>query len=251
MSQNNNGIISEDGLKHNHYATQIQQIYRGLNCRNKRLPTVLYAVKRYLIDNDFSYCKSNDDGRTNSCLDEKTIINLLRNMMGMHNRIYVPKKRSWYDVSIKDYMYGWLPVNIKTTTTRTSDNVGNLSICVQAYINTELNLEKSYNNGELSEILFKELNNKNYNRKKKKDYYFLVCNKNKKSEIIVNSVKGLTKLTPNLNNLPFQVCWHKNKRFEYKPIEVSINDFIRVVQKPKLPWQQRFLKNLKELKQIK
>lgn len=30
-------------------------------------------------------------------------------------------------------MYGWIPVNIKTTTTLTNDNTGNLAMCVYAY----------------------------------------------------------------------------------------------------------------------
>ena len=52
---------------------------------------------------------------------------------------------------------------------------------------------------------------KNYNTNRKKDYYFIVLNKTDASDIIVNSVKGLTILTPNINNLPFQVCWSKNR----------------------------------------
>jgi len=227
------------------YATQIQRIFRGLNLRNKKLPPFLYVVRKYLINDPFNYCNSNDDGRTNSCTDEEIIKTKLKEKWP--NRIYIPPKRFWYDIAIKDYIYGWLPVNIKTTTTKTSDNVGNLSICVQAYTKIKLDLNKSYNNGELSKLLVKELKNKNYNKKKKKDYYFLVCNKNKKSDIIVNSVKGLTKLTPNLNNLPFQVRWDKNKLFTYKPIKHVIRNFKEAIQKPKPSWQQQFLENMREL----
>ena len=42
-----------------------------------------------------------------------------------------------------------------------------------------------------------------YNKNNKKDYYFIVMNKTDASDIIVNSVKGLSVLTPNINNLPF------------------------------------------------
>ena len=38
----------------------------------------------------------------------------------------------WYDILIYDYQYGWLPVNIKTTTTLTSDNTANQQ-CVFIY----------------------------------------------------------------------------------------------------------------------
>ena len=54
-----------------------------------------------------------------------------------------------------------------------------------------LNYFKSYYNGPMSKILISKLNNKEYNRNYKKDYYFIVINKNNTNEIIVNSIKGL------------------------------------------------------------
>ena len=121
----------------------------------------------------------------------------------------------WYDILAFDYMYGWLPINIKTTTTITSDNTGNLAMCVYAYTNEILDIhrDKSYENGEMSVILYKKLRIKEININNKKDYYFIVLNKTDASDIIVNSVKGLTLFTPNINNLPFQVCWNKNRTF--------------------------------------
>ena len=86
-----------------------------------------------------------------------------------------------------------------------------------------------------------------YNHKKKKDYYFLVCNKNKKDDIIVNSMKGLTKLSSNSNNLPFQVRWDKNKQFNYQPIKDVIKIFIKTIQKPKLPWNVSLLHKMRKL----
>jgi hypothetical protein len=236
-----------------HATIQIQRISRGLNSRNKKLPTFLYVIQQFLINNPFNYCNSNDDGRTNSCMDEDTIKSKLKERWP--DRIYIPtvekkkkKKnaiRCWYDIAIKDYRYGWLPVNIKTTTTHTSDNIGNFSTCVQAYTNTELDLNKSYNNSVLTEIFFNALEKKEYNNKKKKDYYFLVCNKKKPSDIIVNSMKGLTKLTPNSHNLPFQVRWDRNKQFNYQPnMEPVIKNVIKTIQKPPIPWNVSFLNNM-------
>ena len=40
----------------------------------------------------------------------------------------------WYDILAFDNMYNWIPINIKTTTTTTSDNTGNLAICVYAIL---------------------------------------------------------------------------------------------------------------------
>ena len=84
-----------------------------------------------------------------------------------------------------------------------------------------------------------------YNYKHKKDYYFIVLNKNNNSEIIVNSVKGLTVLTPNLNNLPFQVKWNKNKYFSYKNINYNIQQFLDTIKHPKPSWKETFLTNVR------
>jgi len=82
----------------------------------------------------------------------------------------------------------------------------------------DIHRDKSYENGKMSDILFNKLKNNKYNTNNKKDYYFIVLNKTDASDIIVNSVKGLTILTPNINNLPFQVCWNKNRIFKYENI---------------------------------
>ena len=155
----------------------------------------------------------------------------------------------WYDILAFDYMYGWIPVNIKTTTTLTSDNTGNLAMCVYAYTNEILDIHRynTYKCGEMSVILLNKLKNKKYNTNNKKDYYFIVLNKTNKSDIIVNSVKGLTTLTPNLHNLPFQVKWSKNSVFKYKNINENIKMFIGALQKPKPSWEETFMSNIRTL----
>ena len=172
----------------------------------------------------------NDDGRINSCSDEDKLIELLKK--DFSDRIKIPRFRMWYDILLYDNLCGWLPVNIKSTTTLSSDNTGNLAMCVYAYTDMvlELDNEKSYSNGKMSEILFQKLKNKEYNKKSKKDYYFIVLNKQKKSDIIINSVKGLTLLTPNINNLPYQVCWNKNRLFIYENINKRIEMFINCLK---------------------
>ena len=155
----------------------------------------------------------------------------------------------WYDILAFDSMYGWLPINIKTTTTTTSDNTGNLAMCVYAYTDELLDIhrDKSYENGKMSELLFQKLRQKKYNTSHKKDYYFIVLNKTDASDIIVNSVKGLTLLTPNSNNLPFQICWNKNRVFTYEKIDKKIKLFIDCLQKPKPSWKEEFMSNIRTL----
>jgi len=187
----------------------------------------------------------NDDGRINSCHDETKVIEILINKFG--NRIKKPKSRMWFDILVFDYYYGWIPVNIKTTTTLLNDNTGNLTMCVYAYTNEIINIEKSYENGRMSNVLYDKLKNKEFNRKHKRDYYFVVLNKLNKNDIIINSVKGLIVLTPNINNLPFQVCWNKNRNFTYSKIETKIKLFVECLQKTKPSWKDSFMSNIKNL----
>jgi hypothetical protein len=223
----------------------IQKMYRGHLIRRKRLPHVLYIIQSYLSCINIESCSLSDDGRTNSCLDEDNIINIL--IKKFPDRIKKPDIRMWYDILVKDYKYGWLPVNIKTTTTQTSDNTGNLAMCVYAYTDEVLDLEKKYQNGSMSKILIKKLSENNINYKSKKDYYFLVVNKNNTNEVIINSCKGLPQLTPNSNNLPFQVNWSKNKEYNFINIQESIKKLITCLQKPSPSWSEIFLQDIRNI----
>ena len=99
----------------------------------------------------------------------------------------------------------------------------------------------------MSDILFNKLKMKKNNTNSKKDYYFIVLNKKDSSDIIVNSVKGLTILTPNINNLPFQVCWNKNRTFKYENITKKIKLFIDSLQKPEPSWKETFMSNIRTI----
>ena len=226
---------------------KIQKLFRGYILRLNLLPLIMYKIKTYLKLKSFQFSSQNEDGRINSCIDEDKVIKLLIEKFG--EKIKKPKIRMWYDILAFDYMYGWLPINIKTTTTITSDNTGNLAMCVYAYTDEvlDINIDKSYTNGNMSDILFHKLENKKYNTNNKKDYYFIVLNKTCASDIIVNSVKGLIILTPNINNLPFQVNWNKNRVFKYENINKKIKLFIDCLQKPKPSWKETFMSNIRTL----
>lgn len=227
---------------------KIQKWFRGCITRLKQLPLIMYKIQKYLQKQAFQFSNENEDGRINSSIDEYEIIKLL--IEGFGERIKKPKFRMWYDILAYDNMYGWIPINIKTTTTLRCDNTGNLSMCVYAYTNEKLDIhrDKSYENGKMSDILFNKLKNKEYNMNNKKDYYFIVLNKTNPSDVIVNSVKGLTILSPNINNLPFQVCWNNNRIFTYENIHRKIKQFIDCLQKPKPSWKETFMSNIRTLK---
>lgn len=224
---------------------RIRGILIGKRFRKKRLPNSLLTLKQILQNRNIKLCETSDDGRINSCMDEDEIIRIL--LEEIPNRIYKPNVRMWYDILIYDYLYGWLPVNIKTTTTLTSDNTGNLAMCVYAYTDEQLNLKKSYQNGIMSKILIDKLIKKQYNFNYKKDYYFIVVNKENNKDIIINSVKGLSEITPNINNLPFQICWNKNRIFKYKNIDENIKMLLNAIQKPKPSWKESFLSDIRKI----
>ena len=241
---------------------KIQSLFRGYIVRLKQLPLIMYKMQKYLKSQKIQFSNDNADGRINSCFDEDEVIRLL--IERFDKRIIKPEKdnkktkkncekedkpRMWYDMLAFDYMYGWIPINVKSTTTKTSDNIGNLSTCVYAYTDEQLDIHRknTYENGKMSDILFKKLKHKKYNTNPKKDYYFLVLNKTDASDIIVNSIKGLTILTPNINNLPFQVCWDKNRSFKYEKINRKIKMFIECLRKPNPSWKETFMSNIRTI----
>lgn len=224
---------------------KFKAIITGFISRKKRLPNVIYVIQQYLNKNKIQFCKKCDDGRTNSCLDEEQILPILEKKF--RDRYHKPPSRMWYDFLIRDYRYGWLPCNLKSTTTKSADNTGNLAMCVYAYTNHNLDLYKSYHNGSMSKILIEKLKENAYNYNNKKDYFFIVANKTNQTDIIVNSLKGLTSLTPNAHNLPFQVKWNDNREFVYKPIKCVIECALNAIKPKKPSWKEMFLQNVRQL----
>lgn len=216
---------------------KIQKNVRGFLYRIKHLPLILYKIKDYLKKYSFKCSSQTIDGRINSYLDENKIVRILKEKY--KDKIKETDKRHWCDIVVFDKLCGWLPVNIKTSTTITNDNTGNLAMCVYAYTDEKLNTNKIYNNGKMSEILMSKIINKKYNKNHKKDYYFIVINKTKQSEIIINSIKGLSQLSSNIHNLPFQIRWSNNKEFNYDIIKNKIKMFI--------DWREKFMLDIRTI----
>jgi len=225
---------------------RIKGFVQGQKYRRNNLPNSIRAIHNFLEEKKIVCSKKSGDGRTNSCLDEDTICDLLMKSP-FKKRLYKPSARHWFDIAIKDYQHGWLPINIKSTTTKTADNVGNLTTCVYALTDYKINdIKKSQRNGVMSKVLVERLKNKQYNQGDKQDYYFLVINKTN-GRIITNSLKGLTKITPNINNLPFQVKWMDNKKFKYKPIEDCVSMVLDAFTKPRPNWKEKFLQEIRNI----
>ena len=139
------------------YCVKIQKVFRGYLFRLKRLPLILYIVQKYLKNSPLNLSLIAQDGRVNSSIDEISIIQFLN--IKYSNKIRVPNSRMWYDILLFDNLIGWIPVNIKSTTTLSYDNTGNLTTCVYAYTDMEFNFEKNENfeNGEMSVLLIDKI----------------------------------------------------------------------------------------------
>lgn len=223
----------------------IQALVRKKCYKEHNLPNSIKMIHKYLENYQINNSSNSTDGRRNSCIDEDIIIEKLK-ISPFKDRLYIPKPRHWFDIAIMDYQYGWLPINIKSTTTKTADNTGNLAMCVYSLTDYDMDLKKSYQNGKMSKIFIDCLKNKRYNKILYRDYYFIVVNK-ENGNIISNSVKGLNQLTPNINNLPFQVKWSHNRKYNYKSILCSINMVKKAIQRPKKNWKEEFLDEMRGL----
>jgi len=207
-------------------------------------PIILLAARRYLRLNPVEVKKTGGDGRIDSSSHENTIIKRLRT--GFGDRLTVSKNRHWHDITLQDDKFGRIPINIKSTTTASSDNVGNMALCLYAYTDYKMDLDKQYNNGLASETLIKYLDDEKFNTSGR-DYYFLVINKTDPTDVIVNSMLGLTKLTSNNNNLPFQVKWKHNRQYARHTPKSMAKKFIRCVKTPKPTWQHKFMCSISDV----
>ncbi len=129
--------------------------------------------------------------------------------------IQLPKAREWWDFSFEenDIFY---PVNIKTTTTKTADNLN----CQLGIYYALCGLLPTFNNEIAWEKYFQKLH-KDLGKNTDRDYYFLIINKNDPKDIFINSLKGIQTLQP--NNLPFQCKWDNNREIIQRDFDESKN----------------------------
>ena len=161
-------------------------------------PTELVAATTYLNTLAIEVNEDHEDGRVNSIADEDTIIDLLIEKYG--DAIEKPVSRNWWDVKIFGY-----PVNIKSSAFKSAaDNFSSKAAILYALTDLpedEVNVQKWKQFEYLLGQHGKEENNR--------DYYIIALNKTT-GECHLQSLKSLEKLTPNGNNLPFQIKWKDN-----------------------------------------
>lgn len=173
----------------------------------------LVDIQNYLKNIQFSLSKNQDGGRINSILNESEILKIIENKFNIN----IPQSRNWADFYINN-----IPVNIKITTT-TADNASSKKGLYYALTG------EVYTGSDNWNIYLKSL--KENIKNTDKDYYFLIINKNNTNDIFINSLKKLSKLQANGNNLPFQIKWYDNKISQNNTWQESKNMLIGTLGK--------------------
>lgn len=164
-------------------------------------PQKLVEIVEFLQKDNLKLSQKSRDGRINSALNEDEILDIIN--FGF--KINRQKVRDWIDFSIEIGNI-YYPVNIKVTTTTTTDNLN----CKLGIYYALTGMQPNFSNDIQWPNYFKILSE--HLQENDKDYYFLVVSKTDLNDIFLTSLKTLQELTPNGNNLPFQANWEKNRK---------------------------------------
>ena len=189
---------------------------------------VLFKLKKELISSNLFLSNNSEDGRVNSSLNEKDVLSKITEINNSTNiledyELLIPKARYWYDFALKkeDFL---IPVNIKITDMKNADNVNSKEGVYYAFTGeTDFRKIKSWRNF-LKEI---QINKQDLDT----DYYFLIINKADTKDIFVTSVKCLTEITKNRNNLSFQCKWDNNRIMVRKDFDEAFENTITPIIK--------------------
>ncbi|WP_120892593.1 restriction endonuclease [Helicobacter pylori] len=173
--------------------------------------TQLNEIAEFLRTNPYNLSQPLQDGRLNSSVNEEEILNTIKDYFP----IQLPRVREWWDFSFEENKI-FYPVNIKTTTTKTADNLN----CKLGIYYALCGLLPEFNNEIAWEKYFHKLH-KDLGTNTNRDYYFLIINKNDPKDVFINSLKGIQTLQP--NNLPFQCKWDNNRKIVQRSFIESKN----------------------------
>ncbi|WP_026943009.1 hypothetical protein [Helicobacter rodentium] len=165
------------------------------------LPNLLSNIVDFLKKQNPQLSNQSCDGRINLAFNEDEILKLLESKFTIKH----PKIRDWVDFSFYENNV-FCPVNIKVSTTKTTDNL-NCKLGIYYALTGKI---PPFDNSVSWEIYFKTLSENL--EPNSKDYYFLIINKDNPSDVFVTSLKSLESILPNGNNLPFQAKWDNNRQ---------------------------------------
>jgi hypothetical protein len=183
-------------------------------------PKELVNVVDFLNTIDFEVSNNHEDGRVNSIDDEDNIIKALKKEFG--DDISKPAMRCWKDLIAFNH-----PTQLKSSnfTKKASDNFNSKSAILYALTDLPEDKVKVNSWRKFEECLLNHCNGEN-----NRDYYIIVLDKNNK-KFYLNSLKSLNKLTPNGNNLPFQIKWTDNLIPVERTYEESYQFIIKTYKK--------------------
>ncbi|WRA78831.1 restriction endonuclease [Helicobacter pylori] len=183
------------------------------------IPTQLNEIAEFLRTNPYILSQPLQDGRLNSSVNEEEILNTIKDYFP----IQLLRTREWWDFSFEENKI-FYPVNIKTTTTKTADNLN----CKLGIYYALCGLVPEFNNEIAWEKYFHKLH-KDLGKNTNRDYYFLIINKNDPKDVFINSLKGIQTLQP--NNLPFQCKWDNNREIVQRSFIESKNFILSALAK--------------------
>ena len=177
------------------------------------IPLILKEIQNYLINQkialDDSGISNTKDGRIDSAINERLVIDKILEEFPIHEP---PKARHWFDFSIttSDAFY---PVNIKVSNFGAADNLN----CKLGIYYALTGKEPDFSNETAWDHFFHMLASNI--QENDKDYYFLALNKDAPSQILVQGLKTIGKLSPSGSNLPFQCNWGSNLEPVHRPFD--------------------------------
>ncbi|WP_334090175.1 restriction endonuclease [Helicobacter typhlonius] len=172
------------------------------------IPHLLIQIVDFLKRSPVALSKQSRDGRINSAFNEDEIFKCLETNFAINR----PNMRDWVDFSFEENNI-FYPVNIKVSTTKTTDNL-NCKLGIYYALTGKI---PPFGNGVSWDCYFKSL--KENIQQNSKDYYFLIINKDNSSDVFATSLKNLESILPNGNNLPFQAKWNNNRKLINRDFE--------------------------------
>ncbi|WP_027121133.1 hypothetical protein [Mycoplasma leonicaptivi] len=184
------------------------------------IENILNNIVKLLRQSDLSFDIKTGDGRIDSKLYEEVVfIEIIRNPkikdFLLKNKINFNKTniRDWYDISFENNEY-FIPINIKVSNLEKnqSDNLNSKLGIYYALTGKIPHFQNEIKWEDYFKELYENIQDNN------KDYYFIIINKNNSNDIFWTSLKRISSLVSNGNNLPFQCVWnnnriHKNRNF--------------------------------------
>jgi hypothetical protein len=207
-------------------------------------PKILDEIVDSLLSSGLTPDTQLAEGRANSLVDERNVIDWLQKQPQFKGRIESSAARKFGDFWVLDYDDTWHVVNIKTTTAKSPDNAYSKIGLLWAFTDLSLDdfrrikISSKIKDNRFAELILKH--KKEVNR----DYWFLYLDKNNfDTTIFIRGLKEITSWNKNPTN-NIQIKWYEEKRktpislpFDQVFTDVIIDGVFRCWYTKSLQWQ--------------